>query len=254
MRMTFTVPAAALAAAFFTAPVEAQADRPWKYDAEFGASVFFGASQQTAVLIRNRLDWSDDRLEFSVAGGFDYGEAKDAGDDRFVSKRSWTVETSGDYLPGGRASPFIFTTAEGSYERQIDLRTSGGAGAKYRFIDNERTRLDVSLAALLERTDPRARAGIEPQITSIGRWSARLRARRALGDAAELQLVTFFRPNMDDLDDHTWDLTASMQYALSDLLGLRASLINKYDSLAEARGARANHDGRLFFSVLARIR
>jgi hypothetical protein len=45
-----------------------------------------------------------------------------------------------------------------------------------------------------------------------------------------------------------------MQYALSDLLGLRVWPINKYDSLAEARGARANHDGRLFFSVLARVR
>jgi hypothetical protein len=70
----------------------------------------------------------------------------------FVSKPSWSVGTSGDYLSGGRAGPFIFTAAEGSYERQIDLRTSGGAGAKYRFINNERTRLDVSLAALLDRT------------------------------------------------------------------------------------------------------
>jgi hypothetical protein len=254
LRATATVLATALAAGMATSPVAAQTDRPWKYDAEFGASVFFGASQQTAVLIRNRLDWSEDRLEFSAAGGFDYGEAKDRDGDRFVSKRSWIVETSGDYLPGGRASPFIFATAEGSYERQIDLRTSGGAGAKYRFIDSERTRLDASLAALLERTDPRARAGVEQDVASIGRWSARLRARRALAEAVEVQLITFFRPNMSDFDDHTWDLTASMQYALSDLLGLRVSLVNRYDSMAENRGARANYDGRLFFSALASIR
>lgn len=247
-----------LAAGLLAAPLqaqEAQEARPWKYDAEFGASMFFGASQQTAVLIRNRLDWSEDRLEFSASGGFDYGEAKDADGDSFVNKRSWTVETSADYLPGGRASPFIFVTAEGSMERQIDLRTSGGAGAKYRFIDRERTRLDASIAALLERTDPRARAGlVQQEATSIGRWSGRLRARRAIGDAAELQLVTFFRPNMSAFDDHTWDLTASVQYALSSLLGLRVSLVNRYDSLAEERGARANNDGRLFFSVLASVR
>jgi hypothetical protein len=234
---------------------DAGAGRPWKFDAEAGASVFFGASQQTAVLIRNRLDWSEDRLEFSASGGFDYGEARDADGDSFVNKRSWMVETNADYLPGGRASPFIFVTTEGSLERQIDLRTSGGAGGKYRFIDTERSRLDASLAALVERTDPREREGIAARpATSVSRWSARLRARQALGEAAELQMVTFFRPSMGDFGDRTWDLTASAQYALSDRVGLRMSLVNRYDSLAEQRGARANHDGRLFFSVLASIR
>jgi hypothetical protein len=245
-----------LAAALLALPAagHAQTDRPWKYDAELGASVFFGASQQTAVLVRNRLDWSEDRLEFSANGGFDYGEARDMDGESFVAKRAWSVETSVDYLPGGRASPFVFGTAEGSLERQIDMRTSGGAGAKYRFIDTERTRLDASLAALLERTDPRVRDGIEPAVTTSGRWSARVRGRRAIGESAELQLVTFLRPSMRDFADRTWDLTASAQYALSDRVGLRLSLVNRYDSLAEARGARANHDGRLFFSVLASLR
>lgn len=234
--------------------LHAQESRPWKYDAELGASVFFGASQQTAVLIRNRLDWNEDRIEFSAGGGFDYGEAKDGAGNSFVSKRSWTAETSLDYLPGGRASPFMFATAEGSFERQIALRTSGGAGGKYRFVDSEATRLDVSVAALLERTDPRPQPDVEHEVTSIGRWSGRLRARHTIGETAEFQLVSFFRPNMSDLDDHTWDLTASAQYALSTLIGLRVSLVNRYDSLALDRGARANNDGRLFFSVLASIR
>jgi hypothetical protein len=246
--------AAALAAGTAAAPLQAQTNRPWKYDAELGASMFFGASQQTAVLIRNRVDWSEDRLEFSAGGGFDYGEARDADGESFVNKRSWSVETSADYLPGGRASPFIFATSEGSYERQIDLRISGGAGGKYRFIDSDRARLDASLAALLERTDPRIRDGVEPAVTTSGRWSGRLRGRRALGDAAELQLLTYFRPNMSDFGDRTWDVTASAQYSLSDALGLRMSLVNRYDSLARTRGARANHDGRLFFSVLAKLR
>jgi hypothetical protein len=243
-----------LAAAIPTAPLDAQTDRPWSFDGELGASMFYGASRQTAVLIRNRLDWSEDRLEFSAAGGFDYGEARDGDGESYVNKRSWTLETSADYLPGGRASPFLFVTAEGSLERQIDLRTSGGAGAKYRFVDTDRTRLDASMAALMERTAPRDRAGIVQDPTATGRWSARLRARRAIGDAAQLQLVTFFRPAMDDFSDQTWDLTASAQYALSDVLGLRLSLVNRYDSLALDRGARANHDGRLFFSVLASLR
>jgi hypothetical protein len=235
-------------------PLPAQETRPWKYDAELGASMFFGASQQTAVLIRNRLDWDEDRLEFAVGGGFDYGEAKGADGDSFVSKRSWTADTSLDYLPGGRVSPFLFATAEGSFERQIDLRTSGGAGAKYRFVDTGRTRVDASVAVLLERTEPRSQPGIESEVTSIGRWSGRFRARRTFGETAEFQLLSFFRPSMSDFDDHTWDLTASIQYALTGVLGVRISLVNRYDSLAVDRGAHANHDGRVFFSVVASVR
>jgi hypothetical protein len=86
MRAMPLVLAAALGAGVSTPRVEAQSGRPWKYDAEFGASVFFGASQQTAVLVRNRVDWSDERLEFSAAGGFDYGEAKHTEDGRFCQQ------------------------------------------------------------------------------------------------------------------------------------------------------------------------
>lgn len=234
------------------APVSAQDVRPWKYDGELGASMFFGASEQVALLARSRVEWSEDRLEFGLGGGFDYGEARDADGTRFVAKRSWSVETSADYLPGGRVSPFVFAAAEGSFERQLALRTSGGAGAKYRFIDSDAARLDVSLAALMERTEPRPQAGAPADATSLGRWSARFRARRDF-ESAQLQLITFVRPAIGDFDDRTWDLTATATYALTDALGLRASLVNRYDSLAEARGARASHDGRLFFSVVASI-
>jgi hypothetical protein len=137
-------------------PVRAQDADTWKANAELGASVFFGASRQTAVLVRNRLEHDTQHLELAAGAAFDYGEAQDADGESFVNKRSWSTDFSADYLPGGRLSPFVFTTAEGSYERQIDLRVSGGAGGKYRFIDTERTRLDASVAALLERTSPRA--------------------------------------------------------------------------------------------------
>ncbi|HSJ23939.1 MAG TPA: DUF481 domain-containing protein [Longimicrobiales bacterium] len=249
---SFVVAVVILPALLFT-PARAQDSRPWAYDAELGASVFFGASEQTAVLVRNRLEWSEDRLEFSLGGAFDYGEARDGDGDRFVAKRSWSAETSADYLPGGRASPFLFAGAEGSYERQIALRASGGAGAKYRFIESDAARVDFSLAALLERTEPRPQAGAALEVSSVGRWSARFRARRDFS-AAQLQLVTFFRPNIEDFEDRTWDLTATATYALTDALGLRASVVNRYDSLAESRGARANHDGRVFFSVVATLK
>lgn len=235
------------------APAHARQDRSWKYDAELGASIFFGASRQTAALARNRIERKDDRLEFGAGAAFDYGEARDADGENFVNKRSWAADLSTDYSPGGRLSPFLFATAEGSLERQIALRSSGGGGARYRFVDSDRARVDFSLAALFEHTDPRDRPGVQADASSTARWSARLRLRRALGDDAEFQAVSFFRPSFEDFDDHTWDLTASFNYTLSSLLGLRLSLVNRYDSLARQRGARSNNDGRLFFSVVASV-
>jgi hypothetical protein len=236
------------------AGLAAQDAKAWKFDGELGASLFFGASQQTALLARNKIEWKDTRRELSLSSGFDYGMAKDGDGDNFVNKRSWVVETSADYLPGGRVSPFAFATSEGSFERQINLRTSGGAGAKYRIVDSERSRIDISLAALAERTDPRERPGVAHEVTSVGRWSGRFRVRQGLGEAAEFQLVSFYRPRMDEMRDYTWDLTTSLQYALSSTLGLRLSLVNKFDSQARDRGASSNNDGRLFFSFLASLR
>ncbi|HWV58126.1 MAG TPA: DUF481 domain-containing protein [Longimicrobiales bacterium] len=235
-------------------PALAQNADTFELDAELGASLFFGASSQAAVLVRSGLEWNSPSREFAASWGFDYGEAEDGDGNRFVNKRSWAFQTSADYLPGGRLSPFLFATAEGSYERQIDFRTSGGVGAKYRFVDNERTRVDFSLAALLERTDPRQPAGVDADVVSIGRWSARFRLRQAITDAVSFDLVSFYRPRMNDFDDHNWDVNASLQVALSSTLGVRFSVVNKYDSTAEARGARSNHDGRAYFSIVTALR
>lgn len=234
-------------------PLRAQDAGAWQLNAEFGASMFFGASEQAAALVRSGLEYVDPRVELGFSGGFDYGEAKDAEGSRYVSKRSWIFQTNADYLPEGRVSPFVFATAEGSLERQIDVRTSGGAGAKYRFVDNERSRVDFSLAALVERTNPRAVPGVDSEVTSIGRWSARFRARHTIGDA-QFDLVSFYRPKMGAFDDYTWDVNASVGVSLTSVLALRLSLIDQFDSLAEDRGARSNHDGRVLVSVLATLR
>lgn len=232
-----------------------QQERPWKLNGELGASVFFGASEQAAVLSRGNFEWKDPRWEFGIGGSFDYGEADDPDDGRFVNKRAWSAQMSTDYLPSGRFSPFVFVAAEGSLQRQIDTRTSGGAGGRYRFIDDERSRLDLSLAALAERTDPR-QVGPEPTaVSTIGRWSTRFRVRKRFSeDRIVFDLVSFYQPRMDDFDQYTIDLTSSLTYALTSIVGLKISLVDRYDSRAVDRGALSNNEGQLFFSVTAALR
>lgn len=238
------------------APGSAQAPaRTWTFDAEVGASLLFGATEQSTVLSRARYEQKVPNWELGLSGTYDYGETDDPDDGRFVSKRAWSASINADYLPSGRFSPFLYATAEGSLQRQIDSRVSGGAGGRYRFVDTDHARVDISLAALLERTDSRKVDPGMDDVSSIVRWSARFRARRTLDEERmTFDLVSFYKPRIGDSEDYTVDVTASLQYALTSILGLKLSLVDTYDSLARSRGATSNNDGRLLFSVLASVR
>lgn len=232
---------------------EADDDGPWNWGSELGASLFFGAADQTAVTLGGSAEHTSEWLEWGLGAAFAYGEAQNP-DTRqsFVNKRSWNANTSLDYRPQARVSPFVFVSGEGAFERQIDLRLSGGAGAKYHIVRNERSRLDVSLAALVERTDPRVPAGEPDEVETQGRWSARLRAGRSFAEGrTTFNLVSFYRPAFQDSGDYTFDLESSLAFALNQTVALKISFVDRYDSLAEERGAASNNDGRLFVSVVA---
>lgn len=226
-------------------------ERPWSIEGELGASVFFGASEQTAVLFGSAFEHEDDAWDVSLAGTFSYGEAQDQDGMSFVNNRSWTALGGLDY-EAGPWSPFFFGSAEGSFERAIDLRMSGGLGGRYNFVRNERSRLDLSLALTAEYTRPRARVGEVVEDNWLARWSVRGRARREfLADRGEFNLVAFYRPALGDSDDYTIELDTSVSFALNHALSLKLSLVDRYDNLAVSRGARANNDGRIYFSLLA---
>jgi hypothetical protein len=245
-----------LVAASPSAPASAQEadhDGPWSWTSELGASLFFGAADQTALTLGGSAERTSEWLELSLGGAFAYGEAQNPDTrESFVNKRSWNAASSLDYRPQARVSPFVFVSGEGGLERQIDLRLSGGAGAKYHIVRSERSRLDASLAALVERTDPRVQAGEPDEIDTKGRWSARLRAGRTFAEGrTTFNLVGFYRPAFEDTGDYTIELESSLAFALNQTVALKISVLDRYDSLAEDRGAASNNDGRLFVSVVA---
>ena len=231
-------------------------DPQWLLDGQVGGSLFFGASDQSAVLIKTGMECACERVVFGAEVGFEYGEAQVLEGEPYVNKRSWSSAISLDYTPDGRVNPFVSMTAEGGLERQIDLRVSGGVGARYRIVRADDRRVDMSLAALLERTDPRAEGDDEGEVETLARWSARFRARRALRDGGVVfDLVGFYRPTVTEpTRDYTVEVNSSLTFALTQQVGLKLSLADTYDSLAEDRGARDNNDGRLFFSLSAKTR
>lgn len=227
-------------------------EKPWEWTSSFGTSLFFGASRQGAVNVTTGYDYTSSVLELSLGAQYDYGEAVVGDEGLQVNQRSWATSGNLDYQPAARFSPFVQANAEGSFERQIDRRFSGGIGAKLKFLNRGDRQLDVSVAALLERTEPRVGPGVAADsVVDLGRWSARARASRSFSDGRiRTKLITFYRPAISSAtDDYTIDLDASLAIALNGSTSIQFSLLNTYDSLARSRGARSNTDGRFFISV-----
>jgi hypothetical protein len=117
---------------------------------------------------------------------------------------------------------------------------------------SDATRLELSLAVLAERTFPTERAldDADDELEAI--WLARVRARRELSEGrVTLQSETRYQPTFDRIDDFTLTSTSSLAFALTEVVSLKLTFVDNYDSGAIERGARINNDGQFFVSVLS---
>lgn len=247
----FALLSAFLSAAVAVAPLAGQEDDRWTVSGELGASLFFGNTEQATLTSRLSAEMADSVRELSADGRFSYGEATDAEGSDFVIKRSWEVGVAYDHHPFERWSPFVMGQLESSFEKRIEQRFNVGAGAKYTFDRTPRRRVDVSVALLAEQTNPSDElASAESEL--LARWSTRLRARRSLADERlTVSHETFYRPEFSALSDFTLTSTTSASFQLNEVVALKVTFVDAYDSEAVSRGARTNNDGQLFFSVLS---
>lgn len=222
-------------------------------EVEVGANLAFGNAEQAVLLASVGVERGDSVFELSLRSLFAYGEASNAEGESFVNKRSWELSASGDYLPEARISPFAIGRLLSSFEKKIDRRWEAGAGAKYTFVDDDITRIDVSGALLAERTTPRdleaAPVGVDDV---LARWSWRIRASKNLSEGRlTLKTTNFFRPEFGEWGSYTVSSTTSVAFRLNERVSLKLSFLDEYDTEAVLRGARKNNDGQLVFSVLS---
>ena len=225
---------------------------PWRLEGEIAASLFFGNTSQATVNLRSALERADSLRELGVDGSFTYGEATDPETERaFVTRRSWAAGGSYDHRPLARLSPFLFTRVERSLEKRIDLRTEAGVGTKYTLVRSDQGQLDLSVAALVERTEP-ANGAEDPDV--LARWSLRLRARKTTaGGRLMFSSETFWRPRLGDPEVFTLATTQSLAAQFTERISLKLTFVDKYDSEATTRGARSNNDGQLLLGVLSSL-
>jgi hypothetical protein len=244
-------PLAVALALVLASPLAAQ-EAGWDGEAEVGASVLFGAQDQSLVTARLDFGHADSTWDVGSTSSFVHGRSDDESGESRLTHRSWAVEATADYLPFARVSYFGLAGLESSLQRRIDLRSTGGAGIKYTWIRTESALLDAGLALLAERTafDP-GDDGVTPDDETLARWSAGVRAKRVVGDdRLVLESATLWGPVFDELDRYVVETAHSAAYRVTESVALKLSLIDVYDSEAEDRGAASNHDGRFLFSVL----
>jgi hypothetical protein len=244
------VAAAGLCFSSAGAQEEAAGSVNWGMEAEAGASIFFGASDQTTAnlalgVVRKSSHWESDN-----ALAYLYGEATDELGNTSVTKRSWGLVSHLNYRAFKRVNPYAFASAESSYEKKIDLRLKGGTGAKLTARNSETTRLDFALAILAEQTYKNTEDDGDGEL--LARWTGAFNLRRSFaGERTIFEAKANYNPVFAQLANYTVDAETSLAFKLSEIISLKLSVVDKYDSRAKDRGARDNNDGQVLFSVLA---
>ena len=86
----------------------------------------------------------------------------------------------------------------------------------------------------------------------VGRWTGQARFRRSFSeDRAVFQASLDYNPQFQKIENYTLRAETSLAFRLSEVVSLKLSVRDTYDSRAKERGAISNNDGRFLVSVLA---
>lgn len=178
----------------------------WRVTVDLG---FNGASGNSSFAVLNTgfevTHLQRDLAEFEVGVQYRYGESEGE-----VIARNVQSSVRLDLNPNGAWSPFLFGSAGRDRLRRIDLRSSGGAGAKYVLWRAEPGEATLSAAALYSYESYSFRAtSPAPPTERTARWSWRFKGNRELGEAVVLENVSFYQPVWDRASDYYVDVTST---------------------------------------------
>lgn len=142
--------------------------------------------------------------------------------EREIVARSHFASLAFDLTPRDTWSPFLYFTAEHDPFKRLNLRFSGGAGAKYTpFVVQKANEVSTSLALLYSVEDLRpSTADPDPLDRSIARWSFRLQAAQVLTETLRLQHVSSYEPVWDDMADYLLRAETGARVVLTERLAL----------------------------------
>jgi hypothetical protein len=200
--------APAFLALLFLRPLSAQAppEEAWRTQLEIG---FNGARGNSSFSVF-RTGFTVTHLrtqaaEVELSGLVNHGKSGDE-----LIARNWRASVKVDLLPQESVSPFVFASSSGDELRRLDLRSEGGAGAKYTFWRTEAGSASVSFASLYSYEAFEQEPGLPalPADRTV-RWSLRAKAQRRLG-GSEIAHTIFYQPVWNRGRDYLLDAVTAL--------------------------------------------
>lgn len=199
----------------------------WAAQLEFGFNGARGNTELVTLSTGFSIKRTEtDRFELELETGYRYGESEGS-----VVARNIQSSLSFDLFPAGPWSPFIYVAAERDPFKRLDIRTDGGAGAKYTLNDGDRGTASLSLALLHTYENFRPTEAIpETPVRSDARWSMRARAKRRMAEGWQVENTTFYKPVYDQLGDYDVDSVTKLNAILNSRLAVTFSYTYRLDS------------------------
>ncbi|HIF37722.1 MAG TPA: DUF481 domain-containing protein [Gemmatimonadetes bacterium] len=226
----------------------------WEAKGELGASAFFGNTSQFAVTTAISGEADKGILDLTGRFAFAYGESANKLGETVMSKRAWEITSDVNLEVGASFKGFLLGKIESAYEKKIDLRYNMGAGGKYQG-DFQGMETEWSFALLAEKTLPLEEELFLIERKMVGKWSAGFAFSKILRDGwLTIESDLSVEPEIQRLSSFTLSSRQSVSFQLSQSMAIQFSFVDSFDSGAQARGARSNNDGQVFFSLVSTFR
>jgi hypothetical protein len=198
---TDTVPQPPLPADTIAPAPTARPSSPWKVAAEMSFTDQSG--NRVLRLLTGGLKVAHrDRDRYELDGRVESRYGKSDGE---VVARNQYASLALDLQPGAAWSPFLFSNAERDEFKRLDLRFSGGAGARYTLWADPgvQNTASVSLALLYSYEDLIAtEAQPFAPSRSLARWSLRVKGQQAIREGLRVHHTSFYQPVWDEMADY----------------------------------------------------
>ncbi len=218
-----------------------------------GASLFFGATDQTTVATEVGLNRDSEDFEFQLENdlSFLYGEASDGEGESAVNKRSWKVAGQ----PGlprvclGESLCVRERPVQPGKENPQKVQSGDRGQAHCCWTRRCPTWTWPPRSWWNRRSDPKRMTATEEW---LGRWTGAVKFRRSFsGEKAVFEAGWSTTRSSSNWSNFTVEAQSSLAFRLSEVVSLKLSVQDNFDKQAKDRGAASNNDGRVLFSVLA---
>ena len=226
--MTFNRAVACLAvmllSVVFVQAQEQMPESPWVISFTAGLSFNSGNTESSQLNGGFRVVRKEYPVDLAFTGDMLYGQSSGV---RNADRGKLTFNYDRYILLGWEA--FFIGSAEYDRIAHIDSRNGLGAGVKREFIKSKRGEISISGAVLSELE--KDTNGVE---TQSERLSIRPKVKIHVSETADLNIVAFYIPNINNADDYRTEATLEFKTMISRNLWFKCMVYDRFDSVVDA--------------------